>query len=149
MNSDWHQAHAEIVSFEPEELLGTKLRACLQRQKNRDLFDLSEGLLLPNLDRERLIDCFLHSVGLEGRSISRANAEERMLLKLNHSLTEDVTPMLPPGVRFDGSATIAAFGRVWCELIQRIPGDSWKSSDAVIAAIRATKIPTLLDGVPR
>lgn len=26
--SDWHQAKADIVSFEPEELFGTKLRCC-------------------------------------------------------------------------------------------------------------------------
>jgi hypothetical protein len=30
VSSDWHQAKAEIVSFEPEELFGTKLRALLQ-----------------------------------------------------------------------------------------------------------------------
>ena len=33
-----------MVSFEPEELFGTKFRALLQRRKNRDLYDLSEGL---------------------------------------------------------------------------------------------------------
>ncbi|HEY2416070.1 MAG TPA: nucleotidyl transferase AbiEii/AbiGii toxin family protein [Pirellulaceae bacterium] len=35
VNSDWHQAKADIVSFEPEELFGTKLRALLQRHKNQ------------------------------------------------------------------------------------------------------------------
>lgn len=29
--SDWHKVSTEIVSFEPEELFGTKLRALLQR----------------------------------------------------------------------------------------------------------------------
>lgn len=50
--SDWHQAQAEIVSFELEELFGTKLRALLQRDKHRDLFDLSVGLLHLSLDRD-------------------------------------------------------------------------------------------------
>lgn len=36
MESDWHQGRTEIVSFHPEELFGTKLRALLQRRKNRD-----------------------------------------------------------------------------------------------------------------
>lgn len=44
VQSDWHQGAAEIATFAPEELFGTKLRALLQRRKNRDLFDLHHGL---------------------------------------------------------------------------------------------------------
>jgi predicted nucleotidyltransferase component of viral defense system len=147
VSSDWHNAKAEIVSFEPEELFGTKLRALLQRNKNRDLFDLNEGLRQLGLDCNRVVACFQHYLGLEGRPISRANAEERMLKKLNQSLTEDIAPLLSPGVGFTDEDAIAAFGKVWAELITRIPGDPWKSSGTVIEAIRKTKIPTLLKGV--
>ena len=145
--SDWHQAKVDIDSFEPEELFGTKLRALLQRDKHRDLFDLGEGLLHLGLDRDKLIACFHHYLGQEGHPISRANAEERMLKKLNRSLTEDIAPLLPVGVSFGDAAAIVAFGMVWGELIRRIPGESWKSSKSVIEAIRKAKIPTLLDGV--
>ena len=145
--SDWHEAKADIISFEPEELFGTKLRALLQRNKNRDLFDLNEGLLQLAIDHDKLIACFDHYPVQEGHSISRANAEERMLKKLNQSLTEDIAPLLPAGVIFDGDAAITAFGRVWGELIARIPGEPWKSSKTVIEAIRKTKIPALLDGI--
>lgn len=41
--SDWYSAQAELLSFEPEELFGTKLRALLQRRRSRDLFDLHHG----------------------------------------------------------------------------------------------------------
>jgi predicted nucleotidyltransferase component of viral defense system len=44
---DWHQTKAEVVSFEAEELFGTKLRALLQRRQGRDLFDLDVDPLLP------------------------------------------------------------------------------------------------------
>ena len=55
VSSDWHKAKADIVSFEPEELFGTKLRALLQRHKNRDLFDLNEGLQIGRAScRERV-----------------------------------------------------------------------------------------------
>jgi hypothetical protein len=145
--SDRHQAQADIVSFAPEELFGTKLRALLQRHKNRDLFDLNEGLLQLGLDRDKLIACFHHYLAQEGHLISRANAEERMLKKLNQSLTEDIAPLLPAGVSFDDDAAITAFGRVWGDLIARIPGEPWKSSKTVIEAIRKTKIPALLDGI--
>jgi hypothetical protein len=45
----------EIASFEPEELFGTKLRALLQRRKNRDLFDLHHGLEQLALVPDKLI----------------------------------------------------------------------------------------------
>lgn len=144
--SDWHRTKADIVSFEPEELFSTKLRALLQRHKNRDLFDLNEGLIQLALDHDKLVACFHHYLALEGHPISRANAEERMLKKLNQSLTEGIAPLLPAGVSFDDDAAITAFGRVWGELIARIPGESWKSSKTVIEAIRNTKIPALLSG---
>jgi predicted nucleotidyltransferase component of viral defense system len=147
VNSQWHQAKAEIVSFEPEELFGSKLRALLQRHKNRDLFDLNQALLRLRLDCGKVIACFQHYLSLEGHAISRANAEERMLKKLNQSLTEDIAPLLPAGVSFTGDDAIAAFNRVWEELIRRIPGDPWKSSEAVIDEIRKTKIPALLKGI--
>ncbi len=147
VSSDWYQAKTEIASFQPEELFGTKLRALLQRHKNRDLFNLNVGLLQLGLDCDKLIGCFHHYLDLEGHPISRANAEERMLKKLNQSLTEDIAPLLPAGVSFNDDDAIAAFGRIWGELIGRIPGESWKSSKTVIEAIRKSKIPALLDGV--
>jgi predicted nucleotidyltransferase component of viral defense system len=146
IKSDWHEAKAEIVSFEPEEIFGTKLRALLQRHQSRDLFDLNQGLLQLGLDPDRIIACFQHYLTLEGHPISRANAEERMLKKLNRSLTEDIGPLLPAGVRFNDDDAIAAFGRVWDGLIARIPGEPWKSSQAAIEAIRKAKYPALLGG---
>jgi hypothetical protein len=70
-----------------------------------------------------------------------------MLKKLSKSLAEDVVPLLPAGTTFDEPTAIVAFGRIWQELISKLPGEPWKSSRAAIAEIRATKIPTLLDGV--
>lgn len=78
----WHRARTEIVSFEPEELFGTKLRALLQRRQGRDLFDLDEGLKQLGLDSNKVIGCFEHYLKLEGHGISRADAEQRMLQKL-------------------------------------------------------------------
>ncbi|HVU87584.1 MAG TPA: nucleotidyl transferase AbiEii/AbiGii toxin family protein [Pirellulales bacterium] len=147
LNSGWHQAKVDIISFEPEELFGTKLRALLQRHKNRDLFDLNEGLLQLGLDPTKIIESFDHYLALEGRPISRANAEQRMLEKLNHSLTEDIAPLLPTNVRFSEDDAIAAFGRVWGDLIRRIGGDPWKLSKEAIEEFRLKKYPNLLKDV--
>lgn len=144
VESDWYQGKAEIASFEPEELFGTKLRALLQRRKNRDLFDLGEGLKELALDADKLVACFEHYLALEGKPITRAVAEQRMLEKLTRSLTEDITPLLPTGVRFNGDDALNAFERVWSELVARIKGDAWKLTDKVIAELRNKGYPTLL-----
>lgn len=144
IESDWYQGSADVVSFHPEELFGTKLRALLQRRKNRDLFDLDKGLTQLNLNREKLIECFDHYLSLEGTPISRAIAEQRMLEKLTRSLTEDVTPLLPAGIRFNDDDALLAFERVWTELIGRIKGDAWKLKCKAIEELRVKKYPGLL-----
>lgn len=144
VDSRWHKAKTDIASFEPEELFGTKLRALLQRRKNRDLFDLHEGLRQLSMDSDKLIACFEHYLALEGTPITRANAEQRMLEKLRRSLTDDIAPLLPAGIRFDDDAAMDAFNHVWLELIVRIKGDPWKSSEQVIKELRNNKMPNLL-----
>ncbi|HEB98118.1 MAG TPA: nucleotidyl transferase AbiEii/AbiGii toxin family protein [Thiotrichales bacterium] len=144
MDSSWHQAKTEILSFEPEELFGTKLRALLQRRKNRDLFDLYEGLKQLSMDPDKLLACFEHYLVLEGKPISRAIAEQRMLEKLRRSLTEDIAPLLPAGIRFDDYAAMDAFNHVWMELIVRIKGEPWKLSERVIDELRKERMPGLL-----
>ncbi|HMO22916.1 MAG TPA: nucleotidyl transferase AbiEii/AbiGii toxin family protein [Candidatus Melainabacteria bacterium] len=144
VESDWYSAQTAIASFEPEELFGTKLRALLQRRKNRDLFDLNQGLSQLSMNPERVIACLEHYLALQEQPITRAIAEQRMLEKLQRSLTEDVSPLLPAGIKFTEEDAVAAFGRVWVELIGRIAGDPWKLSDKVIEDLRSGKIPKLL-----
>lgn len=134
--SDWYSARTEIVSFEPEELFGTKLRALLQRRKNRDLFDLHHAPTQLGLDRAKVVACLNHDLALEDHPISRAEAEERMLKKLTRSLTEDIEPLLPVGVRFDETVAIEAFNCVWRQLIARMRGDAWRLSAEVIEQLR-------------
>jgi len=146
VENDWYQGKTEIASFEPEELFGTKLRALLQRRMNRDLFDLHHGLEQLALDSDKLIACFDHYLALEGKSISRAVAEQRMLEKLSRSLTEDIAPLLPVGVRFNDNDALQAFEQVWMELIACIKGDAWKLTDKAIEDLRQNKYPGLLRG---
>jgi predicted nucleotidyltransferase component of viral defense system len=142
--SGWHQARTKVVSFEPEELFGTKLRALLQRRQGRDLYDLGEGLRQLGLDSAKVIACLEHYLIQEGHPISRADAEQRMLEKLARSLTEDVDPLLPAGVRFGEDDAIAAFGKVWSQLIVRIEGDPWKMTDRAVQELRQKRHPKLL-----
>lgn len=144
MECGWHKSQTEIVSFAPEELFGTKLRALLQRRKNRDLFDLDMGLTQRSMDLDMIIASFEHYLALEGIPISRAVAEQRMLEKLTRSLTEDISPLLPAGIRFKENDAVVAFGRIWEGLIAQIKGEPWKLSGQVIETLRRGKIPNLL-----
>ena len=144
VDSDWYQGKTEIASYAPEELFGTKLRALLQRRKNRDLFDLHHGLEQLALNPEKLIACFDHYLALEDKPITRAMAEQRMLEKLTRSLTEDIAPLLPTGVRFNDDDATQAFERVWKNLIARIKGDPWKLTDKALEELRIKKYPGLL-----
>ncbi len=144
VENDWYDGTAEIASFEPEELFGTKLRALLQRRRNRDLFDLHQGLEQLPLAPEKVIACFDHYLALEGKPISRAMAKQRMPEKMTRRLTEDVAPMLPASSRWSDADALQPFERIWTELIARISGDTWKLSAAVIEELRAKRYPALL-----
>ena len=143
MDNDWYRARAEISAFSPEELFGTKLRALLQRRKNRDLFDLYHGLEQLDIDDDKLIACFQHYLALDGHDITRAVAERRMLEKLTGSLVEDIAPLLPASVRYDEAVAITGFNRIWMRLIRKLRGEAWKSTPAAIAELRL-KYPMLL-----
>jgi predicted nucleotidyltransferase component of viral defense system len=144
VDNDWYQEKAEIVSFTPEEIFGTKLRALLQRRKNRDMFDLHYGLETLEMDDANLVACLHHYLKSEGQQIARAIAEQRMLQKLTASLIEDIAPLLPTGVRYGESDAVEAFNAVWTRLIMRLKGEPWKSSDEAIAELRMNRFPGLL-----
>ena len=144
VKNGWYQATASIASFAPEELFGTKLRALLQRRKNRDLFDLHIGLQQLSMNPDTLLACFDHYLALEGKPITRANAEQRMLEKLTRSLTEDIAPLLPPGIHFHEDDAVAAFESIWTTLIARMKGDPWKQTERAIEELRQKMYPGLL-----
>ena len=144
VKNGWYQATANITSFAPEETFATKLRALLQRRKTRDLFDLDKGLRDLSMSTETLLRCFDHYLALEGKPITRAMAEQRMLEKLTHSITEDIGPLLPTGIHFSEGDAIAAFENIWNELIAGMKGDPWKQTDRAIQELRQRRFSQLL-----
>jgi hypothetical protein len=71
-------------------------------------------------------------------------AEQRMLQKLTASLTEDIAPLLPTGLRYGESDAVEAFNAIWTRLIMRLKGEPWKSSAEAIAELRMKRFPGLL-----
>ncbi len=110
-----------------------KLRALLQRDKGRDLYDLSHALdVFDRLDVARVTELFSRYLQFAGQSISRAQAEERMFAKLaNPRLLTDMRPLLPlaQAEALSGDAIKEAFERVFEGLVTRISGDAWVRTD--------------------
>ncbi|MFU0505273.1 nucleotidyl transferase AbiEii/AbiGii toxin family protein [Pseudaminobacter sp. NGMCC 1.201702] len=129
IDNPWFAGVAAIPTFSREEMLATKLRALLQRDKGRDLYDLSHALdVFDGLDVDRVTEVFGRYLQFAGQSISRAQAEERMFAKLaNPRLLTDMRPLLPAAQAetLSDDATKEAFERVFEGLIAKIAGDTW------------------------
>ncbi|MDH2351183.1 nucleotidyl transferase AbiEii/AbiGii toxin family protein [Bradyrhizobium sp. SSUT112] len=66
----WFNDKADIASFSREEILATKLRALLQRDKGRDLIDLAKAVVLfDGLDAAHIVEWILMPKPSEPRSL--------------------------------------------------------------------------------
>jgi hypothetical protein len=129
VENPWFSGAAEIATFSREEILATKLRALLQRNKDRDLFDLDQSLqTFAGLNPARIVECFGLYLKRSGVRISRAEAEQRMFAKLaNPAFLTDLRPLLAAdrAAQLTDEAAKAAFARVFSQLVMLIPGKPW------------------------
>jgi predicted nucleotidyltransferase component of viral defense system len=58
ISNPWFTGKTNILTYDVNELLGTKLRALYQRKKGRDLFDLDYSRLNIKLDLDKIIESF-------------------------------------------------------------------------------------------
>lgn len=139
VDNPWFSGATKIATFSPEELIATKLRAMLQRDKGRDLFDLDHALVvLPDLDIDRVIDLFGRYLDLRDQTIGRPEAERRMLAKFARpDLLGDIRALLPADLAdtLDDQAGREAFLRVFKDVIERIPGKRWARTDEVAESL--------------
>lgn len=136
VENPWFSGQAILPSFSNEEMIATKLRALLQRDKGRDLFDLSHALaILPDLDVERVAALFSQYLLAQGLRISKAQAEDRMFAKLaNPGFLSDVRPLLAAeqADRLTDKTMKTAFANVFTRLVGNLPGDRWARTEEMI-----------------
>jgi Nucleotidyl transferase AbiEii toxin, Type IV TA system len=129
VKNPWFTGAVDVPTFSREEILATKLRALLQRDKGRDLFDLAHALdEFKGLDAARLVACFIAYLELSGPALTRAQAQERMFAKLaNPRFLTDMRPLLPAAQSdlLTDDSTKVAFRKVFTQIIDLIPGDPW------------------------
>ncbi|HWK48595.1 MAG TPA: nucleotidyl transferase AbiEii/AbiGii toxin family protein [Steroidobacter sp.] len=129
IENPWFTGQAQVATFSREEMLATKLRALMQRNKGRDLFDLSHALaVFDGLDTARVIAHFRHYLQRAELNVSRAEAERRMFEKLrNPRFLADMRPLLPPAAAdaLTDEAATRAFCDVFTRFVIRLPGEPW------------------------
>lgn len=126
IDTPWYTGNAEIVSYQLEELLGTKLRALYQRRKGRDLFDLAMALKQFSVSASKILDCFNYYLKQQNIKISRAEFEENLHQKFNQlPFREDILALLPEPQEND-QVFEDHFQLVLERIVQQLPGEPWK-----------------------
>lgn len=138
VDNPWFSGSADIPTYSNEEILATKLRALLQRNKGRDLIDLAHALdVFPKLDTKRTVEIMGRYLAANDISISRAQAEERMFRKLAMpEFLADVRPLLTidETEKFDEQTGRNAFLSVFGRFIELIPGAAWARTPDLMEA---------------
>ncbi|MCL1861222.1 MAG: nucleotidyl transferase AbiEii/AbiGii toxin family protein [Proteobacteria bacterium] len=113
LDDEGESLRAEVCSYDINEMLGTKMRALMQRTQGRDLFDLfhavqlSEADLTPYpVDSAKAMEAFTWYLEKEGTRLGRNEANELLDVRLgNSAFRRDMDTLLRPGQpKFDVDA---------------------------------------------
>ena len=127
VESRWFAGVSEVVTYELDELLGTKLRALYQRRKGRDLFDLATALEDERTDPQRIIAAFQQYMDHGHHRMTRASFERDIAGKLSDpQFGADIGPLLSHGYRWNmnqGAKTVLE------RLGALLPGEPWRARE--------------------
>lgn len=135
VDNPWFCGEALLPTFSWEEMLATKLRALLQRDKGRDLYDLSHAITVSEgLDIDRTLEMFRRYLSLSDQTITRAEAQQRMFAKLaKPRFLLDMRPLLSAdqAEALDEASMAEAFRQVFTTFIDRLPGEPWARTEEI------------------
>lgn len=118
INSEWFQDKADVITYEIDELIATKLRALYQRRKGRDLFDLWYVSTQNLINIDRVIDIFLQYCANDGFKISGDQFMKNLQLKKqNKDFQIDMNILLPSKIHWNFEE---AFDFVTSNIISRL-----------------------------
>lgn len=119
VNSQWYNDSAEIITYELDELMGTKLRALYQRRKGRDLFDLWHVSKHGLIDINKVIEIFGQYCMHNNTMITKDEFIKNLELKRNNeNFHLDMNSLLP----FDANWNFEeAYEHVIENIINKLP----------------------------
>jgi predicted nucleotidyltransferase component of viral defense system len=107
VDSSWWSGAAAVQTFQPAELVATKIRALYQRSKGRDLFDLWLALEHLQLDPAAILAAF---GPYRPHGMTSARARDNLARKLSHrGFRTDLDPLVtawPEGYDLDTAAEL-------------------------------------------
>ena len=119
MDSDWFKGTADIITYEMDELMATKLRALYQRRKGRDLFDICYVATNELINLNRVFDIFAKYCAYNDVQISREefikNLEQK---KDNRDFHVDMSLLLPSKLHWNFDE---AYQFVVANVISKLP----------------------------
>jgi len=102
MDSAWFRGAADIITYEIDELMATKLRALYQRRKGRDLFDVWYVVDRELIDLNQVFDIFSKYCSYNDVTISGEEFIKNLELKKNHrDFHMDMSVLLPSKLHWD------------------------------------------------
>ena len=117
---------AQAISYDINEMLGTKTRALMQRQQGRDLFDLwfawsqsQAGTTPYAVNGKRAMEAFEWYLGNEGTTMGRAEASQLLDQRLrNAAFRQDMDTLLRPDLpKFDVDAAASTVRREFLDYL--------------------------------
>ena len=113
LNEDGDLVSAQTLSYDINEMMGTKTRALLQRKQGRDLYDLwhawdqsSAGATRYEVDGRKAMQAFEWYLANENTAIGQAEANQLLAARLRSGdFRRDMDTLLRPGLpKFDVDA---------------------------------------------
>lgn len=96
MDSAWFAGATNIITYEMDELMATKLRALYQRRKGRDLFDVWYVVDRQLINLNRVFDIFFKYCAYNGVKIAGEEFLKNLEFKKNHrDFHMDMSVLLP------------------------------------------------------
>lgn len=119
MDTDWFKGSADIITYEMDELMATKLRALYQRRKGRDLFDVWYVADRKLINLNRVFDIFAKYCAHNNVQISREEFLKNLELKKDHrDFHMDMSVLLPSKLHWNFDK---AYQFVVDNVISRLP----------------------------
>ena len=102
MNSAWFKGSTDIITYDIDELMATKLRALYQRRKGRDLFDIWYVADRNLINLNQVFDIFYKYCNYNNVKIVREEFLKNLELKKNHrDFNMDMRVLLPSKLHWD------------------------------------------------
>jgi predicted nucleotidyltransferase component of viral defense system len=116
----WFAGDCSILTYQIEELTGTKLRALYQRRKGRDLFDLAHICTVANLDLAEVMKCYERYIAFPDNHVPTmqefsTNLEAKIT---DRAFRDDVRPMLGVGIEYDVDSAFRTITNTFIPLMQ-------------------------------